>query len=63
MAHGLRPSPHSDHPVSPTGGLQVASLADVILLADAFREVDPDGIADIEVHSTWVAGQNPVSRR
>jgi predicted amidohydrolase YtcJ len=63
MAHGLRPSSHSDHPLSPMGGLQVGSLADVILLADSLREVDPDGIADIEVRSTWVGGRNTFSRR
>jgi predicted amidohydrolase YtcJ len=110
LAHGLRPSFHSDHSVSPIGALRhvqtavtrrlhdggdvlnpaervdvdsalravtvdaawqvhadgalrVGAAADFVVLADDPREVDVDGIADIQVLDTWVDGQRRFSGR
>jgi predicted amidohydrolase YtcJ len=106
IAAGLRPSYHSDHPVSPLGALRhvqtaatrkmrdggevlnpnervdvatalrgvtsdaawqihadhrsgsirVGMMADLVVLSDDPRRVDPDVIADISVVETWVDG-------
>ena len=49
---------HSDHEV---GTLEPGKRADLVVLADDPRRVDPEAIADIEVLETWFDGE-PVHR-
>lgn len=45
---------HSDHEV---GTLEVGKRADLVVLADDPRRVDPDALADLQVLETWFDGE------
>ncbi len=45
---------HSDHEV---GTLEVGKRADLVVLAEDPRRVDPDALADLEVLETWFDGE------
>ena len=44
---------HSEHEI---GTLEVGKRADLVVLAEDPRRVDPDALADIEVLETWLDG-------
>ena len=49
---------HSDHEV---GTLEPGKLADVVVLAEDPRSVDPRSLADVEVLETWMVHRMPAS--